>query len=329
MNGGWGVGLSFVLDVQGVNYGYGEYDTYHKSHPQQPIIGSETASCTCARNIYVGDDKACHKDVYSADGCATNWWTSAETRDWVAGGFAWTGFDYKGEPSPYGWPDVNSNYGIIDIAGYPKDTFYYYQSWWTNKTVLHLFPHWNWAGSEGKNINVWAYSNAAAVEVSLNGRSFGKKNTPKLGHSEWLIPYQAGTLTATAYNAAGSTIATQTTQTSGSAASVSLNFDAGSSSISADGQDVSLVTASILDSNGRLVPTATNLVSFGVQGPGTILGVGNGDPGCIEPDKGASRSAFGGLVRILVQSMRNQPGTITLTASANGIAGAKLSISSK
>jgi len=325
MNGGWGVGLSYVLDVQGINYNYGEYDSYRKSHPQQPLIGSETASCTCARNIYITNNTICHKDVYSADGCAQDWWTADDTRDFVAGGFAWTGFDYKGEPSPYGWPDVNSNYGIIDLAGFPKDTFYYYQSWWTQKPVLHLLPHWNW--QQGETINVWAYTNANSVELFLNSNSLGKQPVPHRGHVQWRVPYQSGTLQAKGYDGSGAVIATETVVTSGAPASISLSVEDGAGVV-ADGQDVAMLAATILDSQGRIVRTATNGITFTVEGQGTLLGVGNGDPSCIEPDKGNFRSAFGGLARVIVQSTR-QAGVITITASSAGLASGKASVTTR
>jgi len=327
MNGGWGVGLSFVLDVQGINYNYGEYDSYRKTHPQQPLIGSETASCTCARSIYVTNDSTCHKDVYSADGCAQEWWTADATRDFVAGGFAWTGFDYKGEPTPYGWPDVNSNFGIIDLAGFPKDTFYYYQSWWTKKPVLHLLPHWNWQGKQGQPINVWAYTNANSVELFLNSNSLGSQTVPVRGHVQWRVPYQPGTLQAKAYDSNKMVIATETVETTGAPTSVSLSIEDGEG-VLADGLDVAMLVAKITDSQGRVVPTATNGITFTVEGQGTLLGVGNGDPSCVESDKGNFRSAFGGLARVIVQSSR-QPGIITVTASSTGLASGKASVTTR
>eukprot|EP01012_Entosiphon_sulcatum_P044925 TRINITY_DN597_c0_g2_i1.p1 TRINITY_DN597_c0_g2~~TRINITY_DN597_c0_g2_i1.p1 ORF type:complete len:1020 (+),score=207.47 TRINITY_DN597_c0_g2_i1:110-3169(+) len=150
---GWG---PKVLDVQGINYNYGEIDQYHKMYPEKPMISSETASCTCARGIYYTNDTAAHKSVYSADGCAVDWWTADATRDFMQGGFAWTGFDYKGETTPYKWPCVNSNFGILDMAGFPKDTYYYYLSWWRpEQPTLHLVPsHWN---SEAASPNTTAF----------------------------------------------------------------------------------------------------------------------------------------------------------------------------
>jgi len=312
------VGLSYVLDVQGINYNYDQYDTYHKSHPQQPIIGSETASCRCARNIYVTNATACHKDVYSADSCAQNWWSSEATREFVAGGFAWTGFDYKGEPTPYGWPQVSSNDGIIDLAGFPKDTFYYYQSWWIKKTVLHIFPHWNWAGREGQTIDVWAYSNANSVELFLNSNSLGKKTIPNLSHIDWQVPYQPGTLQAKAYDASGTVLTTETIETTGAPASVNVYAEYSGGDIIADGQDVALLIASITDAQGRIVPTATNVINIAVAGQGTLYGVGNGDPSCLESDKGKFRSAFGGLARVIVRTTL-QPGAFTVTVTSPGL----------
>lgn len=341
MDGDWGIGLSFVLDVQGVNYNYNEYSIYHKSHPQQPMIGSETASCTCARNIYFTNNSACHLSVFSADSCAEGWWDAVEQSGWIAGGFAWTGFDYKGEPTPYSWPDVNSNFGIIDLAGFEKDTFYYYESWWTQNIVLHLFPHWNWAGMEGEYINVWIYTNVPQAELFLNGSSQGRQTVPADGKVQWMVPYAAGRLIGRGYDNQGRLLATATIHTTGEPAAIQLQVEYGNQGIAADAQDVALIRVEIVDDQvsprldtntksnasvqGLLVRTADNYISFDITGPGIILGVGNGDPSCLEPDKGTGRSAFGGLARVIVQSTTTA-GTITLSAASPGLQTAKINI---
>jgi len=333
MNGGWGVGLSFVLDIQGINYNYGQYDTYHNSHPSQAITGSETASCTCARGIYVTNSTAGHKDVYSCDGCAKAWWTAVAQRAWVEGGYAWTGFDYKGEPSPYAWPEINSNFGIIDIAGFEKDTFWYYQSAWLTTPVLHIWPHWNW--NNGQNVNIWAYTNAPSVELFINGASQGKKTVPlnvtntNAYFASWTVAFAAGTLSAKGYDTNAQTISSQTIQTAGAPSAIELTVEslAGKSGIKADGQDVALLRVAILDAQGNLVPTASNEITFSVSGPGTIFGVGNGDPASHEPDKSNKRSAFNGLARVIVQSTTTA-GTISVSASASGLKSASATIAS-
>ncbi len=127
---------------------------------------------------------------------AEEWWTFYGTREWEAGGFAWTGFDYRGEPTPYGWPSINSQFGIVDMCGFPKDNFFYYKAWWGKEPVLHLFPHWNWEGSEGDEIPVWVYSNLDEVELLVNGKSQGSQKVPHLGHVEWKVRYEPGAIEA-------------------------------------------------------------------------------------------------------------------------------------
>jgi len=265
--------------------------------------------------------------IYNADGCAQEWVNAVQSAPYIAGGFAWTGFDYKGEPTPYSWPDVNSNFGIIDLAGFPKDTFWYYQSWYTNQTVLHLFPHWNW--QVGDNVSVWAYSNAYSVDLSVDGNSQGVQTVPHLGRVGWTVPWTGpGVLVATAYNVNKTVIAVQNITTTGAPYSIALSLDS-PSSIAADGQDVALIAVSILDKNGWVVPTASNYVNFTVSSTGTILGVGNGDPSCLEPDKASGRSAFGGLARVIVQSLQGVAGPITLTAESEGLVPAKITVTAR
>jgi len=254
-------------------------------------------------------------------------------RAWVEGGYAWTGFDYKGEPSPYAWPEINSNFGILDIAGFEKDTFWYYQSAWIPTTVLHIWPHWNWGN--GQNVNVWAYTNAPSIELFINGASQGKKTVPlnvtntNAFFASWTVPFAAGTLSAKAYDSNGQNIATQTIQTAGAAASIDLTVEplAGKSGIKADGQDVALIRVAILDAQGNIVPTASNEVTFSVSGPGIIFGVGNGDPSSHEPDKSSKRSAFNGLARVIVQSILTG-GTITVSASSSGLKSGSVTVTS-
>jgi len=331
MNSNWGVGVSNAIDIQGINYHYDQYDTYHTSHPQQPMIGSETASCTCARGIYVTNSTAAHKDVYSADSCAKTWWTSNAQRLWIEGGFAWTGFDYKGEPTPYAWPAINSNFGILDIAGFEKDTFWYYQSAWLSSPVLHIWPHWNWVS--GQNVSVWAYTNLPFVELFLNGVSHGKQSVSlnvsntNAFFASWTVSFQAGDLVGKGYDTNGAAVLTQTISTTGAPSAIQLSLEAyaGKNGIIADGQDVAMIAVSVIDAQGRFVPTASNEISFSVSGAGTIFGVGNGDPASHEPDKGNKRSTFNGLARAIVQSTTT-PGIINITATSSGLRSASISV---
>ncbi len=164
----------------GYNYMDPGAEAYHKAHPEKPVIGTETVSAVGTRGIYITDPAKGYVgsyDPYTTTGRASaeGWWSFCNSRPWLSGGFVWTGFDYRGEPSPNGWPNISSQYGIIDTCGFPKDSFFYYQSWWTREPVLHLFPHWNWPGMEGKEIAVWVYSNLDKVELFLNGQSLGSE----------------------------------------------------------------------------------------------------------------------------------------------------------
>jgi len=213
---------------------------------------------------------------------AEAWWSYFADRPWLSGGFVWTGFDYRGEPTPYGWPCINSHFGILDTCGFPKDLFYYYQSWWTTNTVLHLLPHWNWAGREGREIRVDALSNCKQVELFLNGQSLGKQAMKPNSKLTWQVKYAPGTLSAKGFDAAGKVIAETKVETTGDATQIQLTPNR--TSISADGEDVSVVTVSVTDAQGRIVPVAGNKINFAIEGAGKILGVGNGDPSCHEPD---------------------------------------------
>ena len=200
----------------------------------------------------------------------------------MSGAFVWTGFDYRGEPTPYWWPCVNSHFGILDTCGFPKDVFYYYQSWWTTNTVLHLAPHWNWPGREGQEILVEAFSNCKQVELFLNGASLGKQTMKPNSKLSWQVKYTPGTLSAKGFDANGKVIAETKVETTGDAARIQLTPDR--KTIHADGQDVSVFTVSAMDAQGRVVPVAQNKINFSVAGAGQIIGVGNGDPSCHEPD---------------------------------------------
>ncbi|HZL79597.1 MAG TPA: DUF4982 domain-containing protein, partial [Candidatus Limnocylindrales bacterium] len=208
-------------------------------------------------------------------------WSCFADRPWLSGGFVWTGFDYRGEPTPYAWPCINSHFGVLDVCGFPKDNFYYYQSWWTTNIVLHLLPHWNWAGKEGQEIRVDALSNCEEVELFLNGESLGKQTMKRNSKLTWKVKYAPGTVSAKGFNG-GKVVAEAKVETTGEAASVQLTPDR--SSIKADGEDVSVFTVSVTDAQGRVVPVAQNKINFAVEGAGKILGVGNGDPSSHEAD---------------------------------------------
>jgi beta-galactosidase len=218
----------------------------------------------------------------------------------------------------------------MDMCGFPKDNFYYYQAWWGSKPVLHLFPHWNWPGKEGQDVEVWVHSNLDRVELFLNGQSQGAQDVGKNTHLMWKVKYAPGIIEAKGLSAvrSGDLRINQTLvdkwETAGAAARIVLRPDR--SRIFADGEDVSMVTVEIVDAQGRRVPTAGNEVTFQVAGKGKLLGVGNGDPSCHEPDKAGKRSAFNGLAMAIVQALK-EAGEIRVTASSAGLESATATIS--
>ncbi len=280
-------GIDGVIEVRGWSYHVGPaMDAYHKEHPLQPNVGSEQGSTVGTRGIYANDPVRGYVSAY--DDNAPEWAQTAETwvgffatRPWLSGGFVWTGFDYRGEPTPYGWPCINSHFGIMDTCGFPKDNYWYYQSWWTDRPVLHLMPHWNWPGREGEEIDVRALSNCDEVELFLNGASLGRQAMKPQSVLKWKVPYAPGVLSARGFEG-GRVVAETKVETTGVPAVVQLKPDR--IAIDASGEDVAVVTVAIADAQGRVMPVAGNEVSFELEGPGRILGVGNGDPSCHEPD---------------------------------------------
>jgi len=281
-------GINGVIQVRGWNYHIGQdMDKYHAEHSGQPEVGTEQGSTVSTRGIYENDKERGYVSAYDVNApswahTAERWWSFFADRPWLSGGFVWTGFDYRGEPTPYAWPCVNSHFGILDVCGFPKDNFYYYQSWWTTNPVLHLLPHWNWPGKEGQEIRVDALSNCKQVELFLNGQSQGKQAMKPNSKLTWQVKYAPGTLSAKGFDEAGNAIANAKVETTGEAAAIRLTPDR--ATINANGEDVSVFTVSTVDAQGRLVPVAQNKIAFAAEGAGKILGVGNGDPSCHEPD---------------------------------------------
>jgi beta-galactosidase len=322
-----GTGGLTECDVMGYNYMDPGADQYHKAHPGIPMIGTENVSAVGTRGIYITDPQKGYVgsyDPYTTTGRASaeGWWSFCNARPWLAGGFVWTGFDYRGEPSPYQWPNISSQYGIIDTCGFPKDSFYYYKSWWTSNRVLHLFPHWNWPGLEGQEIAVWVYSNLERVELLINGISLGAKEVKKDSNLEWIVKYAPGTIEARGYKDAKVVMAAKR-ETTGQARKLVMNTDR--EQMSADGEDVAMFAVEVQDAQGRLVPLSDNEVTFRVTGAGRLIGVGNGDPTCHESDRGSSRKAFSGLCMALVQSTQ-AAGNITLEATSPGLIPASFTI---
>lgn len=320
---GWMVGYGSVEDLLGVNYNYGDYDWLHKQYPRKPIFGSETASDVSCRGNYVKDDAAGHCTAYTTPERS---WEPLGSREFVAGGFCWTGFDYRGEPTPYHWPEVNSNFGILDMCGFPKDNAMYYKAWWKqDEPMVHIYPHWNWPGKEGQNRPLRCHSNCEEVELIVNGKNLGRKPVRRFRGLQWdPVVYQPGRVEAHGY-IGGKRITSTVIETTGAPAALRLSVER--SRLAADGQDTVPVAVAVVDAQGRVVPTASNMVRFAVRGSGSNCGVGNGDPSCHEPNQADFRSAFNGLCMVLVKATR-RAGTIRLTASAEGLAAAELVLTS-
>ena len=324
VNGDNRKGVSVAFDIIGFNYNVNYPEAFHKDHPKIAIYGSETASHIGTRGVYTTDPL--RNWVNSYDGVvpwgetAEGWWKVYGTKPWLCGGFAWTGFDYRGEPTPYGWPSINSQFGIVDMCGFPKDYYYYYKAWWDAEPMVHVFPHWNWTGREGEEISVWAYSNQDEVELLVNGKSAGVQKVPYLGHVEWKVKYEPGAIEVHALKD-GKVTVTDRRETTGEA--VELRLSADRTEIKANGEDVALIKVEALDKQGRAVPTANNLVSFKVSGAGVLIGVGNGDPNCQQSDKGPKRSLFNGLAQAIVAATK-EPGEIRIEVIKEGWDGPEL-----
>ena len=338
---------SGALDLLGFNYKLSDYPDLPKKFPGQKIIASETMSALATRGQYdmpsdsirfwppgaKGDFKGNPDLTVSAyDNVCAYWgstheagWNAVKKYDFISGLFVWSGFDFLGEPVPYSWPARSSYYGIIDLAGFPKDSYYMYQSEWTKKPVLHIFPHWNWP--PGKLVDVWVYyNNADEVELFLNGRSLGiKKKQGDSLHVMWRVRFEPGTLKAVS-RLNGKIVLTREIKTAGKPAKIMLTADR--DTIKADGTDLSFVTVKILDAKGNLVPYADNLVNFNVSGEGFIAGVDNGLQTSMESFKASYRKAFNGLCLAIIQS-NEKAGHIRLTATSPGLKNAQLIIEVK
>ena len=326
---------SGALDLIGFSYGQGEYGLFANNFPGQKLTGSETTSALESRGHYDMPSDSIRRwptrwdrpfttgnpdnTVSAYDNVSAPWgatheeaWSLVKKYDFVSGMFIWTGFDYLGEPTPYDWPSRSSYFGIVDLAGFPKDVYYMYQSEWTTKPVLHLFPHWNWAA--GQKIDVWVYTNCDEVELFLNGKSMGMKMRGNELHLMWQLTYEPGTLKAVGKK--GSEVLIEERKTASEAAKIVLEPDR--KTISADDRDLSFVTVKVLDKNGTLVPDAGNLVHFKLAGEGRIVGVDNGSETDLSSFKADSRKAYNGLALVVVQSTEKR-GRITLEASSEGL----------
>jgi beta-galactosidase len=328
LDNGWGDGVTHVIDVMGFNYRTQKIGDFHAKLPTMPVIGTETGSTVTTRGVYVRDALHQFATAYDTEApwwasTAEAWWPYVDQRPFIAGGFIWTGFDYRGEPTPFGrWPSISSYFGVMDSCGFAKDEFYYYKAWWDSAPQAHLLPHWTWPGREGQPIDVWCYANVDRVELFLNGQSLGAKPVVKDSHLSWSVPYAPGVLEAHGY-LGERLVVRDRRETAGAPARIALTADR--TRLNADGADLVVLTMAILDAKGRPVPDAGDAVKLEVTGPGVLIGMGNGDPTSHEPDKTDTRRAFKGLCMGLVQA-KGPAGRVRVKASAAGLAGVELSL---
>ena len=324
MDKNWDDGVGRVVDVLGFNYRTNQIEAYHRRHPDQPVYGSETGSTVATRGEYANDPARHIVRAYDTEHpwwatTAEQWWTVAAERPYIAGGFVWTGFDYRGEPTPYAeFPSISSQFGVLDTCGFPKDDYYYYRAWWQpNQPLVHLLPHWNWPGREKQPIEVWAHGNTEEVELKLNGRSLGREAMQRNRHLVWRVPFAPGKLEAIGYNG-GRVAARDVRETSGPAGALRLRVDRRV----AKAGEIVIANAMVVDARGRPVPTADNPLRFAASG-GIVIGVGNGNPNSLEPDVATERKAFNGLAQAIIRVGR---GPIDIQVASDGLAGSRVRI---
>ena len=323
MNGGLfaPVNVSQAVDVVGFNYQIRYYDRFHDANPRLPLTSSEDTSAFMTRGVYENDLPRNRIEAYDTQ--AAPWgathrdaWKNIAERSFLAGGFVWTGFDYRGEPTPLSWPSASSFFGCLDLCGFPKTAFYIHQAQWvTDRPVLHLVPHWNWPGREGQPVTVMVISNADKVKLLLNGKSLGEKRVDPFAMVTWQVPYAPGRLEAVA-KTGGRVVARTLVETTGDPVALQLLPDR--PGLAGDGHDAMPITVQAVDAVGRPVPTSNLPVDFAMGGPGALVGLGNGDTNCHEAEKGTRRSLFNGLAQVIVQAGLGS-GELILQASAWGL----------
>lgn len=337
-------GFAAMLDIPGFNYRAHRYEEAYERLPQNIVLGSETSSTVSSRGVYkfpaerragaMYDDH--QSSSYDLEYCS---WSNipdidfalAEDYDWTIGQFVWTGFDYLGEPSPYdtnAWPNHSSVFGIIDLASIPKDRYYLYRSIWNkDEETLHILPHWNWEGYEGKPIPVFVYTNYPSAELFVNGKSYGRqtKNRQTVENRYRLmwhnVTYEPGEVKVIAYDADGKAVAEKNVYTAGKPHHIELQTDY--TSLKADGKDLAYVTVRVVDKEGNLCPTDGRLLNFRVKGAGSYRASANGDPTCLDLFHLPQMHAFNGMLTVIVQAGETA-GNLELQVSAKGLKTARL-----
>jgi beta-galactosidase len=319
------VNVAQAVDVVGFNYQHKDYDRYHKANPSKPMLSSEDTSAFMTRGAW-GNDRtamvATSDDTARAGWGATHReaWKMIDGRPFMAGGFAWTGFDYHGEPTPYSWPANSSYFGALDLCGFRKAAFYLRRAMWVkDRPLLDILPHWNWTGREGQPIKVMLATNVERVELFLNGKSVGQAAADPYDMVTFSVTYAAGRLEARGWNG-DRLVARSFVETTGPAVRVRLTPDR--SRLYGDGVDCQPVTVEALDAKGRPVPTADAMISLSIAN-GRIIGVGNGDPISLAPSKGGQVRLFNGLAQVIVQTRPRDEGVMRLMAQSQGLASAR------
>ena len=355
--------MAAMMDVAGFNYRAYHYGVNYCYLPQQIVLGSETASTVSSRGVYkfpverrsmakYEDHQASSYDVEHCgwSNLPEDDWLWHDEWSWAIGEFVWTGFDYLGEPTPYytDWPSHSSLFGIIDLAGLPKDRYYLYRSHWNKEAeTLHILPHWSWHGMEGENIPIFVYTNYPSAELFINGVSQGvrtKDMSVTLENSAtqeaeaslmrqkryrlmWMdTKYEPGTVKVVAYNEAGEAVAEREMHTAGKPHHIELSVDRGT--ITADGRDMAFVTVSVVDANGNLCPDANHLIEYSVEGEGFYRAGASGDPVSLELFHEPKMRLFKGMMTAIVQS-NGTAGKISLKAKAKGVRSAKIEVVAK
>ncbi len=325
------INVTQVVDVAGINYQTWAYDRFHQQNPKRPTSTEDTASYM-TRGAFESDPKAQVMATYDEEPSSFGTthrkaWRAVAERPFVAGGFIWTGIDYRGEPTPYEWPSVNSFFGAMDLCAFPKTAYWIHQAHWIkDRPIVKLVPHWNWAGREGHPIKVMVATNAPRVRLLLNGKVVGESDVDPIDMVSFQVPYAPGRLEAVALRN-GTELARDAVETTGAPARLVLTPDR--AALAGDGLDAVPVKVSVVDAQGRPVPTADAHVRFEVDGVGTLIGVGNGDPNAHDSEKAPERKLFNGLAQVILQTRRGGQGALTLRATSPGLESAVVAMDVK
>lgn len=317
-------GTGEEMDAFGLNYHLELVEDIHREFPCMPIYGSENNSAVTTRGCYISDREGAHV-LNNYDEETVPWgtnvrdaWEVVRSHDYFAGLFIWTGFDYRGEPTPFEWPTSSSLFGIMDSCGFPKDSYYFNKATFVDEPMMHILPHWNLL--EGEKVRVMTVSNCDEVELFVNGRSLGRRSNDVCKQNEWSVVFEKGTVSAVGYKG-GLAVAFAERKTAGDPASVKLIPDR--TALNGSGQDTVPIRVSVVDKDGIEIPNADNLIRFEIIGDGVVAGVGNGDPNSHEPEHTPYRHLFAGLCQVLVKADLGAK-SLRLVAKSEGLSDASV-----